>query len=71
MPLIKILLQNKEIDEGVAEKLKKRIESGEATEEELLIKEKVLLEEELFQLKSKELGIPLVKNLPKIFHKRF
>jgi len=65
MSLIEILLQNKEIDEEIAEKLKKRIEKGEATEEELLIKEKVLLEEEIFQFKSKELGIPLVKNLPK------
>ena len=65
MSLIEILLQKGEIDKTAAEKLKKRIENGEATEEELLIKEKVLLEGELFQLKSKELGIPLVKNLPK------
>jgi len=65
MLLIETLLKQGEIDEKIADKLKKKIESSEMTEEELLIKEKVLPEEELFKLKSTELNIPLVKNLPK------
>jgi len=65
MSLIETLLKKGEIDKVIAEKLKKKIGDSGATEEELLIGEKILPEEELFQLKSKELGIPLVKNLPK------
>ncbi|MBU3918581.1 GspE/PulE family protein [Patescibacteria group bacterium] len=65
MPLIDTLLKRGEIDKKIADEFKKKIESDEITEEELLIKEKVLPEEELFQMKSKELGIPLVKSLPK------
>jgi len=65
MPLIETLLKQGEIDKQTADKFKKKIESSEMTEEELLIEEKVLPEEELFQLKSNELGIPLVRNLPK------
>ncbi len=64
MPLIETLLKQGEIDKKTAEKLEKKIKGGELAEEELLIKEKVLPEEELFQIKSKELGIRLLKNLP-------
>lgn len=61
MKLLQELFTQGILSEGELNESKETIEHGQKTEEELILEKKLILEEELFELKSKVYKIPLKK----------
>lgn len=57
--LIDILLKQKQINKEQFAKIKQEIENSQKSEEEILLKQKIISEQSIFELKSKTLNIPL------------
>ena len=64
MDIIQYLVKNKVINQRTATNLRTKVKQAQKTPEEVILEEKIMPEDTLFELKSRFLKIPLRKEIP-------